>query len=425
LRLFNYTFQKALMKKHQKKEFYLKHHALHIKEIFRALRLILAEGEYADKAIEKIMRFNKNWNVKERTFVAETTYDIIRHWRLLSAMAGVEQKINDKNLWPLFGAYLVLYDFRLPESNYFKGVNAQKYADKLERFVKIRKIRESVPDWLDLLGEKELGRKWEKVLGALNEKPTVVLRANTLKTSPKELQEILAAEGIAETTLMPWSPEAVELTFSRNVFRTDAFQQGLFEVQDAASQMASEFLNVQPGMRVIDACAGTGGKTLHLAALMKNKGKIVALDTKDWKLQQLKLRAKRAGVQIVETKIIDSTKVIKRLHNTADRLLLDVPCSGLGVLRRNPDSKWKLQPEEIERVRATQKELLERFSLMTKTGGLMAYTTCSILPSEGEEQVKDFISLNQDKWKLIGEKRYSPEVHRCDGFYIALMEKIN
>lgn len=407
-----------------KKNFYLKHHTLHIKEMFKILTAIFNEGKYADKAIEKVMKFNKNWGPKERSFVADTTYDILRYWRLLSTVSGINGKLNDQNLWSIFASWLVMNGYEIPESNYFKGANAKKIAEKLEKYQKVRKLRESIPDWLDALGEKELGRNWDKTLKALNTPPTIVLRANALKTTPTKLQEILAEEFITETNLMTWSPEAVELKFSRNVFRTDAFQNGLFEVQDAASQMVSEFLNVQPGMRVIDACAGTGGKTLHLAAIMKNKGRIIALDTKEWKLQELKKRASRAGTSIIETRVIDSSKVTKRLKDTADRLLLDVPCSGLGVLRRNPDSKWKLQSEEIVRVKIIQKEILEKFSEMTKVNGMMVYTTCSILPSEGEEQVQSFLKTHSENWKMVGEKRYSPEVYNCDGFYIGLLQRI-
>ncbi len=390
------------------------------------MRMILNDGEYADRAIEKVMRFNKKWKVKERSFVADNTYGIIRNWRLLTTLSGADPKLsNEKEAWKLFAAWLFLNDYRMPETPHLKGINPKHFEEKMERYKKIRKIRESVPDWMDSLCEKELGRKWDKVLSALNKEPSVVLRANALKTNPAQLQEILAEEFITETNLLPWSPDAVELKFSRNVFRTESFKRGFFEVQDAASQMVSAFLDVKPGMRVVDACAGTGGKTLHLAALMKNKGRVIALDTKEWKLQQLKTRAKRAGATIIEPRVIDTTKVIKRLHNTADRLLLDLPCSGLGVLRRNPDSKWKLQEEEIDRVRATQKELLERFSPMTKSGGLMVYSTCSILPSEGEERVQEFILSQEKKWKLIGEKRYSPDEYRCDGFYIALLQRIS
>lgn len=406
------------------KEFYLKHHSFHIKAIFNALKDIFEKNEYADKAIEKVMRANKKWDVRERSFVADVTCDMVRNWRLLMASAGVEGKLTDKNLWMILGTYLVFDGYSLPESNYFKGLNEKKIISQLEKFHKIRKIRESIPDWLDVLGEKEIGKGWDKIIRALNQPPTVVLRANTLKITPKDLQKILEEEEkITDSSLIMWSPDAVELKFSRNVFRTEAFHKGLFEVQDASSQMVSEFLNVQPGMRVVDACAGAGGKTLHLAALMKNKGRIIALDVKEKKLLELKKRATRADVRIVETRAIDSSKVIKRLKDTADRLLLDVPCSGLGVLRRNPDSKWKLNLEEIERVKTIQREILQNFSDITKVGGKMVYATCSILPSEGEDQVKWFLNLVGDKWNLVGEKRYSPEAYHADGFYMALLER--
>ncbi len=407
-----------------KKEFYLKHHSLHIKAIFAILKDVFEKNEYADKAIEKLMRANKYWDVKERGFVSDTSYDIIRNWRLLFASSGAEGKLTEKTLWMIFGTYLVFDGYSLPPSTYFKGQNEKKIIAQLEKFYKIRKIRESVPDWLDELGVKELGKDWDKIIQALNQPPTVVLRANSLKTNPKELQKFLEEEKITDASLIIWSPDAVELKFPRNVFRTDAFHKGLFEVQDASSQMVSEFLNVQAGMRVIDGCAGAGGKTLHLAALMKNKGRIIALDVKDRKLQELKKRAARADVRIVETRTIDSSKVVKRLKDTADRLLLDVPCSGLGVLRRNPDSKWKLNLEEIERVKTIQREILNTFPEMTKVGGKMVYATCSILPSEGEEQIKWFLEKEKDKWTLIGEKRYSPEAYHADGFYMALLERV-
>lgn len=406
------------------KRFYLKHHSFHIKAIFSALKDVFEHNQYADKAIEKVMRAHKKWDVRERSFVSDVTYDIIRNWRLMLSASGVEGKLTDKNLWNIFGTYLVFDGYELPESNYFKGLNEKKIISQLEKFHKVRKIRESIPDWLDQMGEKELGKDWDKTIRALNQPPTVILRANSLKTTPKELQTILEEEKITDTALISWSPDAVELKFQRNVFRTEAFHKGLFEVQDAASQMVSEFLNVEPGMRVVDACAGAGGKTLHLAALMKNKGRIIALDVKEKKLLELKKRAARAEVKIIEIRPIESSKTIKRLKGTADRLLLDVPCSGLGVLRRNPDSKWKLTPEEIDRVKAIQRDILSNFSDITKVGGKMVYATCSILPSEGEEQVKWFLKQTSERWNLLGEKRYLPDVYHADGFYMALLERI-
>ena len=409
-----------------KKNFYLQHHQFHIKAIFIILKDIFENGEYADKAIEKQMRANKKWNVRERSFVSDTTYDLVRNWRLLVLASGNEatKKISEKFLWELFGVYLIFDGYEMPESKYFKDSNKKKIISQLEKFYKIRKIRESVPDWLDALGEKELGKNWDKVLSALNQPPSMVLRANTLKTSTRDLQSKLEEEKITETSLIMWSPDAVQLKHVRNVFRCQSFHDGLFEVQDAASQMVAQFLDVQPSMRVVDACAGAGGKTLHLAALMQNKGRILALDIKENKLKELVKRAARADARIIETRKIDSSKVIKRLKDSADRVLLDVPCSGLGVLRRNPDSKWKLNEAEIERVKIIQRDLLQQYSSMTKIGGKLVYAVCSILPSEGEDQINWFIKQSNENWKLCGEKRYSPELHFADGFYMALIERV-
>jgi 16S rRNA (cytosine967-C5)-methyltransferase len=175
-------------------------------------------------------------------------------------------------------------------------------------------------------------------------------------------------------------------------------------------------------MRVIDACAGGGGKTLHLAALTQNKGKIVAMDTEGWKLEELMKRAKRAGASNIETRVIDSAKVIKRLEGTADRLLLDVPCSGLGVIRRNPDAKWKLSLEFVEKVKTLQQKILTEYSTMVKPGGKMVYSTCSLLPSENEKQVEQFLEGNGKTFTLITSKTILPS-QGFDGFFMALLQR--
>jgi 16S rRNA (cytosine967-C5)-methyltransferase len=202
-----------------------------------------------------------------------------------------------------------------------------------------------------------------------------------------------------------------------------AFKEGLFEVQDASSQRVASFMYVEPGMRVIDACAGGGGKTLHIAALMQNKGRILALDVHDWKLNELRKRAGRAGVDIAETRVIESSKTLKRLANHADRLLLDVPCSGLGVLRRNPDAKWKLSEIEIDRLIIEQQDILTRYSAMVKPGGKLVYATCSILPSENEQQIERFLATHGETWTLEEELKINPATTRHDGFYAARLVK--
>jgi 16S rRNA (cytosine967-C5)-methyltransferase len=217
--------------------------------------------------------------------------------------------------------------------------------------------------------------------------------------------------------------DCVQLAERANVFLSKSFKLGHFEVQDANSQQVAPALQAEPGMRVIDACAGAGGKSLHLAALMKNKGKIIAMDVSDKKLEQLRERSTRDGATCIETRVIESTKVIKRLKDGADRVLLDVPCSGLGVIRRNPDSKWKLMREEVERLRGLQAEILSGYSQMCKSGGVLVYATCSIAPSENSAQVKKFISQNETVWSLEAEQTFLPQRSGPDGFYFARLKR--
>ncbi len=381
-----------------------------------ALQAIFEEGQYADKVIERTLKSNPKWGARDRSFIAETTYEMVRWWRLINHLSP------SKDYWDLFGTYWLMQGNRLPEWEEFARINPDKLKGKYES-IQDPALLESIPDWLHHLGKKELGEKWEKEIHALNEEAEVVLRVNTLKTTRERLRNQLAEDGI-NTYLVKGYPDALVLEERQNVFRHPAFKEGLFEVQDASSQLVASSLAVEPGMRVIDACAGAGGKSLHLAALMENKGKILSMDVEEWKLQQTKLRARRDGVSIIEPKVIEGTKTIKRLKESADRLLLDVPCSGLGVLRRNPDTKWKLSPESIEKVQQTQQEILQSYPSMLKKGGQMVYATCSILPSENELQVKKFLDSDAGKdFELIEDKKVLAQESGFDGFYIARLIK--
>ena len=379
--------------------------------------MIFEQNKYADKVIEKVLKQNPKWGARDRRFIAETTYDIVRWYRFLQNITEAEE--ND--YWKLLGGWCVLHQVQLPAWEEFKGLNEKRILERNIKMKSIRRFRESIPDWLDTLGEQELGKRWEKELHALNEEAAVVLRANTLKTSAKDLQYSLR-ESEVETDYLRDFPDALVLTERQNIFRHPAFKEGMFEVQDAASQFIAPFLRVSPGMRVIDACAGAGGKTLHLAAIMKNKGRIIAMDVEAFKLEELQKRAKRAGVNNLEIRHIESSKTIKRLENSADRLLLDVPCSGLGVLKRNPDAKWKLSGEFIENVKDLQQHILQDYCNMLKKDGLMVYSTCSVLPSENERQVDKFLERNGDKFELIDQKHSWP-TDGFDGFYMALLRK--
>ncbi|MGA8852735.1 MAG: methyltransferase domain-containing protein [Christiangramia sp.] len=389
-----------------------------------ALAEIFNEGNYADKVIQKTLKRDKRWGSRDRSFIAETTYDIVRWKRLYAEIAEVKEPFKREDLFRIFAVWCVLRGIKLPDWPQFEGTPERRIKGKFDELSRIRKFRESIPDWMDNLGAQELGDKvWTNEIHALNNQAPVVIRANKLKTTPKQLAEKLSEEGIETSNLRNY-PEALELKERANIFKTQAFQDGLFEVQDASSQRVADFLDVQPGMRVVDTCAGAGGKTLHLAALMENKGQIIALDIYGNKLKELKRRAKRAGAHNVETRSIDSTKVIKKLYNTADRVLIDAPCSGLGVLSRNPDAKWKLQPEFLEKIKDTQLEILEKYSRIVKKGGKLVYATCSILPSENEKQVQKFLKTEIGKeFKLMKEKKILSHESGYDGFYMALLVK--
>lgn len=400
----------------------MKYHRVLIEAIVYALQQIFIEGRQADKVIEYVLKSNKKWGSRDRAFIAENTYEIVRWWRLLKFVTQVsDTKVEEAaQFWQLFGVWRILQGDKLPDWQEFTKVNAKQVLARLEEAQQIRKIKESVPDWLDTIGEQELGDEWNAELQAMNKQAPVVLRTNTLKTSLADLRRKFHAIGIETDTLANVN-DALVLQKRANVFSTEAFKSGLFEVQDAGSQLIAPFLEVQPGMRVIDACAGAGGKTLHLATLMENKGRIIAMDVEDYKLQELQRRARRNGIGNVEIKLIEA-KTIKRLKESADRLLLDVPCSGLGVLRRNPDAKWKLKPEFLENIKKTQSEIINNYSKMLKHGGKMVYATCSILPSESEAQVERFLNQNPD-YQLIKEQRTSPATDGFDGFYMALIER--
>jgi len=391
--------------------------------VIDSLDYIFNDGLMASKVVETTLRRDKRWGSHDRKFLAETIYEMVRWRRLYNEIAGTKNHFTKDNLWKIFGVFAVLKGYNLPNWHQLEGTPERRIKGKFDECQKIRKIKESIPDWLDEIGLKELGSRWDKEIHALNQPAQVILRTNLLKGSKLMLQKGLLKESI-DTQVLSGYPEALALKQRQNVFTSQCFKDGKFEVQDASSQLVAPFLAVKPGMRVIDACAGAGGKTLHLASLMNNKGQIIALDIYKNKLFELKRRAKRAGACNIDTRHINSTKVIKKLHNSADRLLIDAPCSGLGVLKRNPDAKWKLQPEFLDKIRTTQQEILQNYSKILKVNGQMVYATCSILPSENQEQIAAFLA-NNPNFKLLKENTISPNKSGFDGFYMALIDKIS
>ncbi len=392
--------------------------------VIDSLMAIFNEGVYADKVVALALKKDKRWGSKDRKFVAETIYEIVRWKRLYAEIAEVKEPYTRDNVWRIFAVWAVLRGITLPDWKYFENTPVRRIKGKFDELSKIRKFKESIPDWMDEIGVKELGeKKWSQEIAAQNKQAEVILRVNTLKTTKEKLRAILMDDNI-ETEFLKDYQDALILKERANVFLTQAFKDGLFEVQDASSQLVAYYLDVEPGMRVVDTCAGAGGKTLHLASLMNNKGQLIAMDIYESKLKQLKTRAKRNGVHNVEFRVIDSTKVIKKLHEKADRVLIDAPCSGLGVLKRNPDSKWKLQPEFIDNIKKVQSEVLENYSKIVKPGGKMVYATCSVLPSENQEQIKHFLNSEAGKsFSFVKEHKVLAHESGFDGFYMALLER--
>jgi 16S rRNA (cytosine967-C5)-methyltransferase len=394
----------------------MKLHTSTVNGVVTAIDEIFKNNRYADKVIERTLKSNPKWGARDRGFIAESVYDMVRWWKLINAVSPSSDTFH------LFGTYWLLQGKELPEWREFKGINAEVVERKYKRITD-RATLQSIPEWLDKMGEELLGEKWEEELSTLNTQADVVLRVNTLKISREDLMNRLAKDDI-DTYAPKGYKDALVLGRRQNIFKNAAFKEGLFEVQDASSQLVAQALEVEPGMRVIDACAGAGGKSLHLAALMENKGRIISMDVEGWKLQNTKLRARRNGISIIEPRPIEGNKTIKRLKESADRLLLDVPCTGLGVLRRNPDTKWKISPESVAKVQEIQQEILQNYAVMLKPGGIMVYATCSILPSENQHQIEKFLTSEKGKnFELIEDQKVLAQESGFDGFYIAKLKK--
>ncbi len=388
------------------------------------LNLVFNEGKYADKELANTLKRDKRWGARDRSFIAETVYDIVRWKRLYAAIAEVKEPYSRPNLFRLFAVWATLKGIALPDWKQLEDTPTRRIKGKFDELSQIRVYRESIPDWLDQVAVQEMGEeKWSKEIASLNKTAPVVLRTNKLKIDSKNLRDLLFQEEIEARSIQNY-PDALVLEERTNVFKTQAFKNGFFEVQDASSQLVAPFLQVEPGMRVVDTCAGAGGKSLHLAALMENKGQIIALDIYGNKLKELKRRAKRAGAHNIETRTIENNKVIKKLHQKADRVLIDAPCSGLGVLSRNPDTKWKLQPEFLDEIKSVQREILNNYSKIVKSGGKLVYATCSILPSENQQQVEFFLNSEAGKdFTLEDQKIILSYESGYDGFYMARLIK--
>lgn len=273
---------------------------------------------------------------------------------------------------------------------------------------------------------------------------TLDIRVNTIKSSIENVLASLAKQGVGAEPC-PYSPVGLRLTSKAFLSKTTAFTKGLIEIQDEGSQLLALICGAKPGMQVLDYCAGGGGKTLALAMMMENKGRIVAMDIEKRRLDKGKPRFVRAGVHNIETRAIEEEKHKKwfrRQKETFDIVLVDAPCTSSGTWRRNPDLRWKTYGPDQEKIMTMQADILERVKQAVKKGGKLVYATCSLFPAENERQVEQFLQNNpefklvlaNDAWKQAGltQKcpvegdflRLSPFKHQTDGFFAAVLQKI-
>ncbi len=372
------------------------------RKLVEALTYIVENKSSASRVIKYSFSQNKKWGARDRRAFAECFYDILRNYRAYAypyAKGGDEFKLSSEKLLSIIDDWKngVINKNGIPEKI--------KYSASEDLFTKLKE-EFSLSDVTDFLRNSY-------------KKADVFLRVNTLKTTEDELVKKLLSEEIEVERI---KENCLKLEDRKNVFITEAFKKGLFEMQDGASQDVAPFLEVEPGHRVIDSCAGAGGKTLHIAALMQGKGKIIAMDIFEKRLEELKKRSKRAGAQNIEIKHISSTKVVKRMENSADRLLLDVPCTGTGVYRRKPESKLFFNMEEHKRLNILQKEIIRSHSRMLKPGGKMVYATCSVLPSENMKVVEGFLKDNSS-FELESSVTNKVGQDGFDGFFMAKLVK--
>ena len=378
-----------------------------------ALKSVFERGEVASVAVERTVGEHPKWGRRDRAQFAGAVYEVVRWRRLLEFAAQNSEE------WALLGAYLVRENGELPAWSEFASLDVAQLKARLEQRALPRAVQESVSDWLDAFGEEQLGARWGEELRALNEEAPVVIRANTLVTTRDELRRELGEQGV-ESKEVEGVPDALQLAGRPRLNSLLAWKRGAFEVQDAGSQLVAPFLEVEPNMNVVDACAGAGGKTLHLAALMRNQGRLLALDVSQSKLDELERRARRAQAQVV-TRRVDK-QLLRDSRAFADRLLIDAPCSGSGTLRRQPDLKWRLSAGFLAQLEATQRRILLDFAPMLRPGGKMVYATCSLFPVENERQIEWFLSEHPG-FEREEERVVSPAQTGFDGFYMARLRK--
>lgn len=371
----------------------MKLHANYIEGIKSIVHKVIEEQVSADYAVKQVLKSNSKWGGRDRRSIAKAAYDIIRNHRHYASCAGTT------NLVQIIEYYWEHQIVELRENEPFEDAY-------------------SIPEeFLDILNEELTKDVWQNEIVASHGEAPIYIRVNSEKTTADKLSVELKKLAIEHQI------NGDVLILNKRIQAKDnpLYMQGLFEFQDLGSQMIGKFLNPTPNTLVIDACAGAGGKSLHLSNIMKNSGNIIALDVDETKLNNIKLRAKRNGATNIIVKPIKGD-LISDMDEMADFLLLDVPCTGSGTIRRQPEIKFRLTKSYLAEKCKVQREILTKYSKMLKSGGTMVYSTCSILPSENRKQVDAFLENNVN-FELIEDKQLYAHIDNTDGFYMAKMKR--
>ncbi len=409
----------------------------------RILREITENDAYADLAVKNGLSAS-TLEKRDKALATHLVYGTIQHLRFIDYQLEAVSARPIKSLTPAIrdilrmAVYQIAFMDRIPNRaavneavNMAKkhAYSASSYVNGVLRnilrngFVYPKKLRErlaveySFPDYLVEMWLSQLGAvECEKLLAASNDLPPLSVRINPLKTTVEEVEALCKAR----KTLLELGLYIDEPT---NVADTAMFREGWLSIQDIGAQMATLTLNPRPGERVLDMCAAPGGKTTHIAECMENQGEITAWDIHPHKVELIRKNAKRLGVSIIEARVHDARMIDADRMWYYDKVMVDVPCSGLGILRKKPDIKWQRSKEDIEALTLTQKAILEVASYHVRPGGEMVYCTCTINRAENEEIVEAFLKLHSEFSKVGEWKTLLPHKDNTDGFFIAKLRK--
>lgn len=399
----------------------MKIYRVNCEAVVSILSAVLVHKSHLGKTIDNTLQSNKKLGAKDRHFIASSVFDIIRYMRHYTALAGIESIASVLDVRQVLAAMLVTKKIEIPTWYEIEEASLQLIKTNDSNTFE-HAVVASFTDFFYTEGQKQYGAKWTKIADALNDEAAVCLRVNTLVLDLVSLRKELTRDGI-DTQVVKDSPDALLLSVRKKMTNHQSYQSGCFEFQDVSSQQVVLFAQPKTGMKIIDACAGAGGKSLYLAQLIKNDGLILSLDLYPKKLETLLRRAAKAKATCITTFPIDDTFFTKH-KASADLVIVDAPCSGSGVIKRNPENKWNLEIDFIEHMAAQQLSILIANAALVGVGGELVYATCSILSQENRDVVNAFLAQSKS-FQLVEDKILVPGVNTdFDGFYMAKMKRI-